>query len=179
MTRAQCYILGVLLGVAAAPFAVMLFDRREPVTLTFGPDDHCYEDCSGQIIPYYVHPLQEVEIKWPLIENRKCEGEYSRRIREGRTGKVHIFGRQGTAYTEATSTDRRWFSRSLVIPKAVGPGPATYWTVGYRWCNFMQKYFWPIPFRSPDIQFEVLPEGQPAPTDGKAPLPLPRTYNPD
>jgi hypothetical protein len=158
MSRAQCYVFGIVIGLVLAPFAVMLLDRREPITLTFAAEDCEAERCHGQIVPYYARSEEKVSINWPVIENRVCEGRYQRRIKEMVTGRIVIFDDLPVNYQESIDPKKpKWFSKPLVLPK-LSPGPAIYWTEGNRWCNFMQKYFWPIPFRSPDIYFQVLPD---------------------
>lgn len=158
--RLWCYAWGALVGLTALPFAVMLLDRSQPVTFPYGGPDNidpeCTVHCKAEIVPFYVHSGDRVTINWPIIEHRLCQGEYSRRIRES-TGKVHFFDRIPTAYSDTLSKDRKWFSRQMTLPKMT-PGPATYWTSGTRWCNFMQRIFWPIPFTAPKISFEVLPD---------------------
>lgn len=160
LTRRGCHVFGLLIGVGLTPLAVMLFDRRDPVTLNFEQDEHCHDHCKGEIIPYYVRPMQKVEISWPVQEHRSCQGAYTRRILEKSTGKMHVFDSLPVAYSDTISSDRKRFSKEFVIPKAISAGPAVYFTVGHRWCNVMQHMFWPMAFRSPDIPFEVLPDDQ-------------------
>lgn len=162
--RRWCCAWGVLFGLAVLPFAIMLLDRRQPVWFPYGDgvsDPTCTSHCDAEIVPYYVHSGETVTIDWPIIEYRLCQGEYSRRIRES-TGKIHFFDRLPTSYSDTLSKDRKWFSRQMTLPRMT-PGQALYWTSGLRWCNFMQRIFWPIPFTSPVIKFYVLDDDTQAP----------------
>ena len=48
------------------------------------------------------------------------------------------------------------FSRSFPVPAGAAPGPAVYKAVVTRWCNPIQKFFWPI-VEETDVKFSVLP----------------------
>ena len=48
------------------------------------------------------------------------------------------------------------FSRSFPVPAGAAPGPAVYRAVVTRWCNPIQKFFWPI-VEETDVKFAVAP----------------------
>ncbi len=48
------------------------------------------------------------------------------------------------------------FSRTFPVPAGAAPGPATYKAVVTRWCNPIQKFFWPI-VEETDVKFAVAP----------------------
>lgn len=150
-----CNWIGVALGLCIlTPFLVALFDRREPV--------HLYQ---GKFIPEIVIPGQTIVIIWEADELRSgCDGVFERRITERTTGKVHQFKREATIYhLVGPSGGRQTFSKDFTLPDAMTPGPAEYQTIGERWCNPVQKYLWPIPFKGPIVPFTVLEKPAPPP----------------
>ncbi len=48
------------------------------------------------------------------------------------------------------------FSRTFPVPAGAAPGPATYRAIVTRWCNPIQKFFWPI-VEETDVKFSVAP----------------------
>lgn len=149
-----CNFIGTALGVLVmAPLLIMLFDRREPITIL-----------PGKIDPYYVKNGMTVVVTWPLIEHRACAGDLRRVVvDQGGKGKIHEFAVEPTIYHQVLSPDARTFSKNMTMPYGMAPGPAIYYGIGTRWCNVLQQFIWPIPFRSPDIPICILPsEGQPS-----------------
>lgn len=150
-----CNVIGLALGVlVAAPVFGLLVDRREPVRLY-----------QGQFVPDQVTPGQTVVVVWEADEMRfGCDGVIERRILEKKTGKVHYFKREPTIYhMVGPEGGRQTFSKDFTLPEAITPGPAEYVTIGERWCNVLQKFLWPIPFRGPPIPFNVLEKPVPPP----------------
>ena len=136
--------LVVFILVLGTPLALLL-DRREPVEVT-----------NGTITPFFVRNGQVVVVTWVAKEGRVCDGEI-RRIIVDSIGRIHDFAREPAVHRDITTAySTRKFSRTFTMPLGMAPGPAIYYVVGYRWCNFFQEHIWPIYFRSEEIKFEVL-----------------------
>lgn len=149
MTRKmKCWLVFLILAIGIP--AAMLLDRREPITLV-----------SGRIVPFEVRNGGKATVVWRAVEKRACDGEYTRVVISGLDGarQHHAFGiRERTIY-RATLTGfgtETTFSRVVDFPTGMVAGPAIYTTYGVRWCNVLQQYFWPIPFKGLEIPFMVL-----------------------
>lgn len=59
------------------------------------------------------------------------------------------------------------FSRTFPVPLGAAPGPATYKAVVTRWCNPIQKFFWPI-VEETDVKFSVAPPAVTLAPDNKS-----------
>jgi hypothetical protein len=139
----SCNIIGIAIGIGLiAPIAGLLMDRREPI--------HLYQ---GRFEPEVVRSNQTVQIIWEADELRTgCDGVLERRITEKRSGKIHYFAREPTVFH--FNGTRKTFSKYFTLPE-LSDGEAEYTTHGHRWCNLLQKWFWPIEFFSPPIRFTV------------------------
>lgn len=146
LSRKYCLCIGAVFGILLAIPATQLFDRRAPVLLG-----------QGRIEPFDVHVGQTVTVTWPVVEYKLCEGEYTRHVKD-RSNRIVFFERLPTSYSDTISRDQKWFVKYWTVPRGLVEGPAIYWTDGFRWCNPLQRYFWPIPFRAPDIPFNILPD---------------------
>lgn len=164
LRRRQCNRIGFLIGLLVlTPFFVLLFDRREPIELI-----------DGRFDPDIVVAGQSVNVVWRAIEHKKCEGELERRITDA-ANKITVYAREPTIYylaepiPGAPLDSPRTFVKPFTISAGISEGEATYQTTGFRWCNIVQKYLWPIPFKGPPIKFEVIER-----VSGSIPLPPPR-----
>lgn len=141
--------VGILLGIPTW----MLMDRREPVELV-----------SGTIEPYHAAIGDTVKITWRMVERRRCDGDFSRAIRDA-AGKISTFAVAPTTYQETavrTTDDIQSFTKEFIIPDGLTLGPAFYYVQGRRWCNYAQQKVWPIAFKSPEISFCVIDPSVPA-----------------
>lgn len=147
MRKRYCNWVGIVLGLlVVAPIFILLFDRREPVTLHW-----------GKFVPELLAPGGMVVIVWEATENiAGCDGDLERRITEVESGKEHTFKREPTTYhLVGPSGGRQTFSKDFKLPDSISEGLSDYWTVGRRWCNLLQKYIWPKEFIGPKIRFMV------------------------
>jgi hypothetical protein len=144
LTKIRAHICLVLAVLVITPPSIMLFDRREPVTII-----------SGTLEPNTIRSGDPVIVTWTIKENRSCSGDL-RRVVVDSVGKVHEFIIEPTIYHEVL-TSPRTFVKRFNMPYGMAPGAATYYGVGTRWCNVLQQFIWPMPFKSPGISFTVLP----------------------
>lgn len=139
-------VVAVLIGaLITVPASFMLFDRRAPV-----------EHVSAEIIPPAVYAGDAVRLRWKIVEHRNCDGVSHRRIIDS-TGKITEFETHPTVYHAATSPSPLTFEVIMNVPIGIAPGPARYDPGVFRWCNILQKTFWPIEDAPHPVPFTVLP----------------------
>lgn len=125
------------------PPTLMLLDRRDPAVLQ-----------HGSITPNPARAGDYVTLMWNIKEYRACDGEFTPIIIDSGK-KVHFFARQPTIYRYNLSPDGSKFYKVLQLPAALPPGNTVYVVRVQRWCNALQKYFWPIESKTGSIEFEV------------------------
>lgn len=147
-----CHILaGTLAMGTIAPASYLLFDRGPIVTIS-----------NPQINPNPTVMGEEMVVSYDAIEHRNCEGIVERVIIDS-TNRISYFAPEPTIYHESIDNKTRQFrARPMVVPTGLHlepgktEGEATYRAYVKRWCNFMQKNFWPIAEPPRDIKFKFI-----------------------
>ena len=146
--RWWCHVLAATFStVFVAVPAVMLFDRRDPITI---------EKIS--ITPEHARSGEIITMRWRAIVNRPgCDGVVIRRyigildhvIRETVGQPVVFRGKAGDRVQE--------FETQFNIPISLAPGEYIYEPVVKRWCNPVQHLLWPIVSYQSPVRFTVVP----------------------
>lgn len=110
---------------------------------------------EGRIEPTTVHPGDEVTIRWTTTVRRDCDGLIHRSFTDS-TGALFPMEPVPAVYSQVREGNS--FARNFRVPFGLAPGPATYNVRAYYWCNWMQRYVWPIAAHSPRAEFMVLPK---------------------
>lgn len=145
-----CHIYAAIFSLfVLTPIVIMLFDRRQPVTL---------ELISFE--PNSVHEGDEATVTYKSVVHKDgCGGELLRTIVDS-AKKVTAFVREPTIFNgrKIGNTEKEFiFSKTLTIPRGLTPGPAIYVPLIDRWCNPLQRFLWPIQQSPlPSITFNVL-----------------------
>lgn len=166
----KCNWIGASIGIFLTPFAVMLFDRREPITLVKGamvtldvPPSEYEKILAMEHPPAIVaKPGEKVVILWLAIENKACDGDVERRVVE-KSGKVIAFERVPTVYHMEGNGVTKFFTKEFVLPDSISGGWSTYSTLGNRWCNPLQKYLAPLSYIGLQIPFYIVTPPRPEP----------------
>jgi hypothetical protein len=130
---------------------LMLFDRRPVLEVTY-----------IRVEPNEVVPGELMTIKWGAREFRSgCSGTVSQQIlslvnEPGQAAQVFPYAPEPT-FGHAFRSDRvvQDFTRTLQSPIGAHLGPARYRSSIWRWCNFMQEFFWQMrdPIHVADFTF--------------------------
>lgn len=139
-----CRAMAVALGIALAMGAGLLFDRRSVIDL---------DSTLSFIEPSPATPGKVVAITWHARARRICPGIVIPRFIDN-SGRVYEYTRSPVVYHTLLASGKS-FTKTLVLPEVMSPGPARYEAVVIRWCNFMQEFFWPMVDRPFPIYFVV------------------------
>lgn len=144
-----CHIYAAVFSLfILTPVVIMLFDRRQPVTLEL-----------ISLEPNDTHEGDEVTVTYKSIVHKDgCGGELLRTIVDS-AHKITAFVREPTVFNNRKlGVEKEFtFSKTLIIPRGLTPGPAVYVPLIDRWCNPLQRFLWPIQQSPiPSIGFNVL-----------------------
>ena len=84
-----------------------------------------------------------------------CKGVVDRSIIDSK-GVIYRLKETATSNIKPIEHGGFEFSRTFPVPVGMASGPATYRAIVTRWCNPIQKFFWPI-VEETDVKFSVLP----------------------
>lgn len=140
-----CHVIAASTGIAIAVFAGLLLDRKAVVEL----------DAQASLItPSPSRMGETIYITWSATARRNCAGAVIPRVIDS-TGRIFEYARAPTVYQDIMYPGERSFTKSLILPHAMAPGPARYQAVVIRWCNRVQELFWPMIDEPFPIFFEV------------------------
>lgn len=126
-------ISSVIISTAITYAAFQVLDRRTVV-----------EIYGTWITPNPATPGHPITITWEAKALRPgCGGEVRRKIIDS-TGRVFEFSVVPTVFRENTADGSGRFSREIVLPVEIAPGPASYVARVTRWCGWLQKTLWPM-----------------------------------
>jgi hypothetical protein len=140
-----CHGLAAFIGFCVLTFLVQILDRHPVVLL---------DASKSYISPSPAKAGDTVWITWSAIERRNCEGIVIPRVID-RAGRVFEYAYSPTVYHDLLSPAARTFSKPFILPVGMAPGLARYEAVVRRWCNWEQKYFWPMVDEPFPIYFDV------------------------
>lgn len=148
LSRASIFqnAFGAIGFVVVTSLLFQLFDRRDPVKMTY-----------GEISPNPAAAGSYIEVELHFERHRECDGTIYRRIVDS-AGVQFEYGASSTVYNHAQRTRGLLapdLMRSLQLPVALHKGPAFYSPVIVWHCNWMQEVFWPITQQQTPIPFEV------------------------
>lgn len=130
--------------VSVTYIGTLLLDRRSVLSIE-----------SVVISPNPVRPGETISITWSGVAHRSCDGEVIRQIVDS-SGRVFDYARIDTAYHDIAHRGvPKTFTRYLQTPADMAPGPAEYRTIVRRWCNSLQRIFWPMIERGRTGHFTV------------------------
>lgn len=141
----MCQIIAAVVGLIIAWHAVMLFDRSAVVEL---------DSSASYITPNPANMGGAIAITWKAKSYRNCGGEVIPRIIDS-TGRIFEYAKTPTVYNVLMRADPAKFTKLLTLPTIMTPGPARYEAVVIRWCNWVQKEFWPMVDKPFPILFEI------------------------
>lgn len=96
---------------------------------------------NARIEPSIVQPGSYAILKFHSLGlDKTCQGIVSRSIIDAQGVTQHLPEADAVKFNPTTNQ----FERSFPVPLKTAPGPATYVAVVTRWCNPIQKFFWPI-----------------------------------
>ncbi len=84
-----------------------------------------------------------------------CKGVVDRSIIDSK-GVIYRLKETATSNIKPIEHGGFEFSRTFPVPVGMASGPATYRAIVTRWCNPIQKFFWPI-VEETDVKFSVAP----------------------
>jgi hypothetical protein len=120
-------IIGALTVTGPISWSLM---QREPVVQVL----------SVWFEPPEAHPGDTVRLMWSVRGLRDgCAGVAHPRLVDS-TGRIFIYASRPTAPHTAGTVDN--FAVPINIPLGAAPGPMTYMSDTYRWCNWPQELFW-------------------------------------
>lgn len=140
-------MLGVILPIVLTIFFGLLLDRRTVNDL---------DGSRSFIQPNPVHAGDRISITWSVIARRHCDGIVYPRVIES-TQRIFEYSSLPTVYQDL-SPEWRLFTKELTLPIVMADGPARYEAVIVRWCNWVQRYVWPMTDKPFPIHFIVLPK---------------------
>ena len=122
------WIGGVFLGIIIAIIVSCLIYDRSPI----------YKFENGEIGPNPAKPGEMVTVTWQVRQLRNgCEGIVLRQvIAGGRIWDVGTIRKMGA--------DIPKLGGQFMLPVAAAEGPAVYRVRPQRWCNPIQRIFWPM-----------------------------------
>ena len=125
-----------------APIMWLLFDRSPVVTLS-----------DLRVTPNTVMSGGRLEIKWNIDQLRvNCEGTVTQEIIASNS-QIYPFAPEPTVYHEAGKHE---YIKEMVLPAGMVPGRAIYRSNIVRWCNSLQRVFWPMQDQIHDVEFNVI-----------------------
>jgi hypothetical protein len=140
-----CQGIAAFLGFFILTFLVQILDRHPVVTL---------DASKSYISPNPANAGETVYITWSALEHRNCEGIAIPRVIDS-AGRVFEYAYVPTVYHDLLSPNARSFSKQFTLPVGMAPGQARYEAIVRRWCNWEQKYFWPMVDEPFPIYFDV------------------------
>lgn len=140
-----CHAAAIWLGLCITVFGVMLLDRSIVVEL---------DVAQSSVSPDPAIAGQTIAITWSAKARRNCDGLVIPRIIDS-AGRIYEFARIPTVYQDIMRPGERSFTKSIVLPAGMTPGPARYESIVIRWCNSVQEYFWPMIDPPFPIPFDV------------------------
>jgi len=129
--------------VYAALFAFLVV---VPVLYMVGDRDTVVEVVNARIVPHNIVAGGEVEVTWMANELRTdCGGEVHRTVidSKGKRFPYPVFSVVDRDDSDKQAKPQE-FSRLIKLPAKMAPGPFVMSVVVYRWCNPIQKFFWPM-----------------------------------
>lgn len=129
-----CHCAAATVGVLIAIFVGLLLDRNTVVMLDVS---------KSSISPNPAPSGGTIQITWSAVAKRNCAGIVIPRVIDS-TGRIYEYARTPTVYQDIMRPGERSFTKTLVLPSGMTPGPARYEAIIIRWCNSVQQYFWPM-----------------------------------
>lgn len=133
--RALMMLVAVGVGIFALP-AAMLMDRRPAVRTVMS------------VVPDVTAPGQRVEVQWSVQVLRSgtfgggCSGYVHRKIIDSSGHEFGYSSIDSIIHGEVGTTGH--YRVEWLIPTGIAGGPAVIRRNTERWCNLLQKWFWPI-----------------------------------
>jgi hypothetical protein len=139
--------------VVVAPFVWWATDRTPPVWRV-----------SGELDPPVVVKGESVRVRFRVLKRIRpdCPGRVQQEIVDSQNT---IFSKLSRATGPARYEPDQWgdaryeilVGQLVAIPEQASPGPATFRTVTFRYCNWLQTWLqWPIVQVGPNIRFMIL-----------------------
>jgi hypothetical protein len=137
--------------LVVSPIVVMIGDRRMPIIVT-----------GGEIVENKVFAGDMATFEWSVIERRiGCDGLVKRTFIDSQGTRFDV-GDSKVVFHDSIDLERKKFRRQIPIPSSMHWGDATYNVHVIRWCNVLQKIFWPIRDDGPSVKFHIEPRVTPA-----------------
>ena len=131
--RVACHIVPVLFAFLVGIGAVQLVgDRYHPRIIL-----------EVRVSPQIVQPGQVVEVVYTAKDKRRCHGEVHRWIVD-KDSRLYALPEVPVFYNYEGLPPSFDFVRDIIIPPSIPDGPAVYHAETDRWCNALQRAFWPI-----------------------------------
>lgn len=127
--------------------ASMAMDRSPPVV---------YESATALTPEVPVGGI--LEVQYTVIRSRVCPVSSKRFVRDA-SGSVHAI----PAWTVPSQllAGRETFTRQIIVPQTVVPGPAVYGVSLDYACNVFHRLGFPIHVDSPPVNFQIVPGALP------------------
>ena len=141
-----CRVGAATLIATATYVAALLADRRPVITI------HSNRIVSMDVVRH------TAEFEWTVTEHRACAGELRRTIyvksSEAFSPLAFPYGLEPTVFRLKESRPQPvTFVKTIELPSR--PGSAEMFTDIHRWCNWAQRYLWPITERQGPLSFTI------------------------
>lgn len=131
--RLASHIMAAIFSFAIiAPIFYLIIDRRPVVKIL-----------AEEILPNPLITGQAAHISWTAKVLRDgCDGTIARQIIDG-AGKMHDYAAIPTVFKYETGVIQE-YTRTIIIPMSATPGKGKHVVHVVRWCNELQRVFWPM-----------------------------------
>jgi len=127
----RVHILPAAVALVIGAGLIMLADRREVVRMEF-----------VSMEPPVLISGSPAIVTWKTnVVRTGCDGEVTRQIIDA-SNVVFTYSKNRTVINpESVPTQ---FSGTFTVPVAAAPGHGIHRTIAVRWCNQLQRLFWPL-----------------------------------
>lgn len=134
----------VIVALLLAVPVIMICDHRTVRTI-----DHV------TVTPDPVRPGETAILIFTATDYRACYNKTSRWLTDSKGFRYYLVDHDSTEYDEDVGKPSHQFVREFPIPKSMSSGTATFHARVTRWCNPLQRIFWPMYSTDTTVNFQV------------------------